>query len=102
MFKTTVTNANYLAKILKIPLFWAEVFVYINQCKSIKDEPNIKSNDILSETIWFNCRYIHKKKPIFISNWAKSSIIYIKDLFDVHGNFISENFIFNKLTDKRN
>ncbi len=102
LFKTTVINPKYLARILKIPLFWAEVFAYVNQCKSVKEKAHINSNDVLSETIWFNCRYIHKKKPIFISNWAKSGIIYIKDLFDADGNFISENFVFNKLNDKRN
>ena len=49
-----------------------------------------------------NTCYVYKKRPIFISNWAKSKINYIKDLFDAEGNFISENYMFNNLPDKRN
>ncbi len=62
----------------------------------------MRCSEIFSEPIWFNIRYQYKKKPIFISNWSKSGIKYIKDLFNDQGNFVSENYIFNKLIDTRN
>ncbi len=43
-----------------------------------------------------------KNKPIFISNWTKSGILYIKDLFNDQGQFRSEQSIMNDLITKHN
>ena len=67
-----------------------------------KENELIKGNELLSEPIWLNKRYQNNGRPIFLSNWMKSGIIYVKDLFDREGKFISANFIFGNLIDKRN
>ncbi len=102
IFKCTSTDIKQLQRVLKIPLFWAEVIAYFNECKSLKEDKLIKGNELLSEPIWLNIRFRHNSKPVFLSNWLKSGIIYVKDLFDINGNLISERYVYNNLVDKRN
>ncbi len=102
LFKCNCSDIKQLKRSLKLPLFWVEVFAFFNECKSVKENKLIKGNELLSEPIWLNKRFQHNDKPIFLSNWLKSGIIYVKDLFDINGIFISENYIYNNLIDKRN
>ena len=62
----------------------------------------MNSHEFLSEPIWLNKRYLHKGKPIFISNWIKSGIFYVKDLYNENGQFIPEQNIIQKLSNKQN
>ena len=42
-----------------------------------------------------------QNKCIHFHNWIKGGIIYVKDLFDMHGNFHNESFILSKILSKR-
>ena len=72
------------------------------ECKKIKDENLISNSEILSEPIWLNNRFKFNGKIIFISNWTKSNILYVKDLFDEDGNFITETNLILALTNSAN
>ncbi len=102
LVKCTITDVNLLSKSLKIPLFWAQVFAYANQCKSIVNDNLLSDSNFLSEPIWLNERFKINKKPVFISNWSKSNIRYVKDLFDQQGNFITERNLLETLRHKTN
>ena len=52
--------------------------------------------------MWFNSRFKIKNKTIFYSNWSKSNLNYVKDLFDIEGKFIRENTLLNNLVIKVN
>ncbi len=79
--KTTCKDANMLMDNLKLSKFWAQVFAFLNECKTIKETQLLNNSEFFSEPIWFNNRLLIANKPIFLSNWAKSNILYIKDLF---------------------
>ncbi len=91
MAKTNISNPLLIQQLTGLPLFWAQVFGYANERKTITDEKLANASDLLSEPIWLNKRYKIAGKPIFISNWAKSQILFVKDVFDNTGNFINEN-----------
>ncbi len=102
LIKCNTADVNQLIKELNLPKFWAEVFAYANECKSIKNIENMSESEFLAEPIWFNTKLKINNKPIFLSNWTKSNILYIKDLFDRQGNLITENMVQNILIYKRN
>ena len=102
MVKTTCTDVNLLQEQLRIPEFWAQVFGYANECKSIINKKLINKSDLLSEPLWFNNRLKISKKVIFMPNWTKSGILYIKDVFDNSGAFLSENALLGRLVSKSN
>ncbi len=91
-----------LSEIILFPLFWAEEFTSINECKTNKGNNIISDNDFLSEPLWFNTRFKIKGKIVFYHHWSKSKINYVKDLFDLNGDFINEETILNKLVIKVN
>ena len=98
IIKSSITKV----KLLNIPYFWAQVFAYVNECKTLVKNELLNTHDFLAEPIWLNERFCINKKPVFISNWTKSNILYVKDLFDDHGHLKSEENIFQNLINKRN
>ncbi len=102
LLKCNITDPEKLIRDLNLPRFWAEVFVSINQCKSNKMTEKMSNSEFLSEPIWLNNRFKYRKSPIFISNWAKSNIHYVKDLYDNTGEFKNERILMDMLTNKSN
>ena len=102
LLKSSTTNVKLLQDYLNIPQFWAQVFAYVNECKTMVNTELLNSNDFLSEPLWLNKRLCTNKKAVFISNWTKSNILYVKDLFDNTGEMKSENDILTILVNKRN
>ena len=47
----------------------------------------MSSNGFLSLPIWCNTMFKRKGKCLMFSNWVKSNILYVKDLFDENGVF---------------
>ena len=101
MAKTTVNDPKILMEALKLPQFWAEVFCYANECKTLIENSLLNSNEFLAEPIWFNLRFKIGNKPILISNWTKSNILYVKDIFS-NGNLITEDILLDNLLIKSN
>ena len=101
LVKSSCTQVDIIQNSLNIPSFWAKVFAYANECKSFKQNTVISDSEFLSEPIWFNKRLMLSNKPVFISNWTKSGILYVKDLY-INGIFINENDCRDKLIYKAN
>ena len=78
LIKSTCTNVKTIKETTKIPTFWAKVFAYANECKTIKYNNKLSNSDLLPEPIWLNIRIKFKSKPMFISNWTKSGILYLR------------------------
>ncbi len=102
MTKTTIKSPKHIQELIGLPLFWAQVFGYANECKTVINKKLANTSDLLAEPLWLNVRYKISGKPIFISNWAKSGIRYVKDIFDNEGNYISEINLINMLINKAN
>jgi hypothetical protein len=58
--------------------------------------------EFLSSPIMGNNFIRSKGKCIYLVNWLKSNIKYVKDLYDEAGNFISEETLLDKLQNKQN
>ena len=102
LIKSSVNDQCLYIKHLKLPKFWAEVFAYVNQCKTQKELKKSSDNEFLLQPIWLNHHFTdHKNKPIFISNWVKCGILFVKDIFP-NGTFITEQQLLQKLTHKQN
>ena len=54
----------------------------------------------LSQVVWRNPSFKFQNKCIHF-DWIKGGIIYVKDLFDIQGNFHNEGFILSKIPSKR-
>ena len=95
IFKSQNTDIEYIIKMNSVdikdfdvfknlPLFYKEMFVNFNRCKKIRQLNAMNKSDILEEPIWNNRHFTYMGKPIFFTNWVKSGIKYVKDLFIDH------------------
>jgi hypothetical protein len=63
---------------------------------------NTKEN-ILEQHIFGNSKIRYKRKALFLSNFSKSGIKTVKDIWDQNSKiFVNSTEIFNRLRDKRN
>ena len=103
--KLNFENHNSFPDLKKVPQFYQDVIVSFNKSK-ICPKPSVKE-DFLNQVLWGN-RHITIRKPntnvyttIFFKEWFSSGIIFVRDLKFSDG-VLDENFIYNKIIDKRN
>lgn len=65
------------------PLFYKEIFVFLNECKKIKTDMSL--NALLKEPLWCNKIFMFKNKPVFFKDWLKSGIKYLNDIVNENG-----------------
>ncbi len=102
LLKFNVRNPDWFVENLKIPRFWAEVFSSYNKCKYIKPMSIMSDYDYLTQTIWGNSLFQFRNNPIFISNWVKSNIIFVKDLYQQDGTLKTCDIFLDQLNKKQN
>ena len=67
--------------------FWIDTF---SAFQTIQDKTEIQSwYDLISQPIWNNNKIKVGNKTIFYKKWFKNNIVYISDLLDENGSFLS-------------
>ena len=84
-----------------LPSFYQELWLAFYAYKSAKPVRLMSDYDFLSQVVWGNPIFKFQNKCIHFENWIKGGIIYVKDLFDIQGNFHNEGFILSKIPSKR-
>jgi len=81
-------GANYTsqAKVTQNP-FWIDVFEAWRKFIEISKINTLSVDDLLSEPLWFNTHF--KNKKMCINNWAKEGILFLRDILDENGKFVS-------------
>ena len=103
MLKTNLCDFKEYQEILqKLPSFYSEVICFFNECKCAQRCDNMSSDEFLSLPIWCNTMFKRKGKCLMFSNWVKSNILYVKDLFDENGDFREPLYFRNILIRKSN
>ena len=85
-----------------LPTFYREVLCDFSECLDNHSLMNMNTVQFLSQQIWFNKNFMYKGQCLNFKNWMEIGIIYVRDLFDENGEFISGNIIFKKLIDGTN
>ncbi len=69
LIKCSATSPELIKESLKLPTFWAQVFAYYNECKTLKDKKHMNNSDFLAEPIWLNKRFYIKGKPKKVASY---------------------------------
>lgn len=104
ILKTTEYNflESSFFKMLKLPVFYGNVFSAFNRCKIQKNVNTLNRDEFLSQFIWNNNLFQYENKPLCFENWIKSGILYVKDIFDENGEFYDMMYFTQKLVRKNN
>ena len=102
VLKASETDMNDFKMIHVLPRFYQEIVSCFNFCKSKKPMHQYSSNEILHEPIWNNTIFKYRNKTLFFDNWSKGGILYVKDLFDIDGNFKSLDEFSDSILTKNN
>ena len=95
-------ESKILTNLLYIPIFYAECIASFNKCKTGTKSKTLSTYDFLTQPIWCNGLFTSKNKPIFLTSWAKSGILWVKDIFNKTGHFLTELELLRKLDYKSN
>ena len=83
-----LTSCNYDPKMLSLEnlsTFYRSILVYWHDFKKSKQN----EADFKNEILWNNRNILIDKKPVFYRRWFSHNIVYIRDLFNRHGNLCS-------------
>ena len=94
-----VTDQKVFPKEICLPQFYIDCITSFNLCK---DKPNTNVHSFLVQPIWCNDMFKWKGKCIIFKHWIDSGFLWVKDLYDESGNFLTDKEIYMRLTDKRN
>ena len=98
--KMQFTNVKSFPVMKILPTFYQDILVSFNTCK-VTDCIDTE-NALLCKVIWGNNAFSNKGKCLYLPNWIKSGFIFVKDLFDEKGVFLSENTICERLCSTKN
>ena len=86
-------------------LFYMQIVTSYISTISLDESSCVTCDDFLNQPLWGNDMFmVHRKKmihPMYLSNWIKSGIIYIKDLI-FEGSKLDEHFLLTKIKHKVN
>ena len=79
-------NCNYSVKNLdtKIPLFYRELLEFFQDLRGLYDDP-LQREFIL----WNNKEIMIENKSVFWKTWLTKNVVFVQDLLDSQGNFLS-------------
>ena len=78
-----------------IPYFYREIITYFNETKE-----NKSISQQCSQNIWRNNRFTYKNETLCFTNWIRSGILKIEELF--HGMKFKDITDFSNLQNKNN
>ena len=102
LLKMNFKSAKSFEIIQKLPYFYQEIFISYNSCKILKPADQLKSYELMTETIWGNEYFKQKHKTLYFETWIKSGFIFVKDLFQNDGIWRDEIDILHSLHSTRN
>ena len=98
----TIIKCNFktpkeLPVIRKLPMFYQEVLLAYNLCKTVRPVMDITPYEVVTDIIWGNERFKHDGKCLWFKSWIDSGIIYVRDILDNEGKILDGTRIMNKL-----
>ena len=63
---------------------------------------NMNTIGFLSQQIWYNKLFTYNYQCLDFPNWLDANILYVKDLYDENGMFVTEKYIIDFLKNKTN
>ena len=85
-----------------IPEFYFDIFVSFNKSKYVKPIQLLNNTELLTQVIWGNVHFRLKNKTLYLKNCLSSKILFVGDLINENGNFLSETDLLQKLENKSN
>ena len=98
MLRTNFKNVKTALIIKSLPTFYQDMFIGFNKCKTLRPLSELKPHEILSQVIWGNEYFKNKHKTLYFQNWVESGFIYVKDLLDDEGNWLTSETVIHKLS----
>ena len=89
LLKLSETNVKTFKSLSSIPIFYREILCCFNNCKRTLQSTYLSSADFVQQPLWNNDLFRYDGKTIFFKRWSQSNILYVKDLFDHDGNFLT-------------
>ena len=90
VWKMSFMSAENFPIIKHIPSFYQDVMLSFNKCKGIKSLNLLNESEIAQLPLW-GCEYFKVKSThLYLDQWVKHDIMYVKDLINSEGKFKSD------------
>jgi len=100
VLKGNIVDEKLFPDNIFIPQFYKECINSFNKCKHTCQLKNV--HEFLTQPIWFNNLFRNKGTSMCYMNWVISGFVWIKDLYDKDGIFLSSDEFFKRVKNKSN
>ena len=89
-------------KIMMLPVFYRDALCNFIESLDKSNIMNMNTTGFLSQQIWYNKLFTYNYQCLDFPNWLDVNILYVKDLYDENGMFVTEKYIIDLLKNKTN
>ena len=102
MLRTNFKTIKTAPLVKKLSNFYQDMLIGFNKCKTLNPISDLKPHEILSPVIWGNEFFQNKHKTLYFRNWVESGFLYVKDLLDEEGNWLTSELVIHRLSRTNN
>ena len=100
LLKCNVRSVNEFPLLEVLPPFYQAIFLAFNKSKYIKPFKLMNKHEVVQEPIWGNVYFKVNKTCLYLKDWIKAGIMYIKDLIDDKGSIKGDEILYNSIESK--
>ena len=86
----------------KIPQFYQDILLIYNNCKTVRPLDQCSPFHCMTQIIWGNENFKQRGQCLYFKSWIDAGLIYVKDVLDANGQFISEQTLLQKVQNHAN
>ena len=102
IIKLSVSKIENFPILKAFPMFYQEILMSYFKSKSVKPFNKLTPHEIFLQPLWGNEHFKIKESNLYLKNWVKENIMYVKDLVTLDGSFFDENEIYKTIENKSN
>ena len=102
IFKITVRSVKDFPILEVFPKFYQEVMIAFNKVKHIKPFHLLNNHELIQQPLWGNEYFKIGETHLYLKEWLKKSIYYVKDLINEAGNIKSDNELYRITNNHKN
>ena len=93
---------TYNSQLMSLPSINFLYLLGFNKCKTLNPISDLKPHEILSQVIWGNEYFKNKHETLYFRNWVGSGFLFVKDLLDEEGNWLTSEAVIHRLSRTNN
>lgn len=102
IWKLSVRDIKSFPLLKSFPTFYQDVIIALCKAKHIRCFHRLSTHDVFQQPLWGNEYFKIKGTCLYLRNWVKEDVLYVKDLVNDNGGIKNDEELYNMIGNKSN